>query len=44
MLNSGSVFLLKASAARHDWGWAPKFDLAKMSRDMLAHLREPVAA
>ena len=28
------------SAARHDWGWAPAYDLAKMTQDMLAHLRE----
>ena len=32
------------SAARQDWGWQPEYDLAKMTRDMLAHLREPVAA
>jgi nucleoside-diphosphate-sugar epimerase len=30
------------TAARHDWGWAPEYDLAKMTHDMLAHLREPV--
>ncbi|MGI4873764.1 MAG: NAD-dependent epimerase/dehydratase family protein [Janthinobacterium lividum] len=28
------------SAARQDWGWAPEYDLARMTRDMLAHLRE----
>lgn len=32
------------SAARQDWGWQPEYDLAKMTHDMLAHLREPVAA
>jgi nucleoside-diphosphate-sugar epimerase len=26
------------SAARADWGWAPEFDLQRMTRDMLAHL------
>ena len=28
------------SAARQDWGWAPEYDLERMTRDMLAHLRE----
>jgi nucleoside-diphosphate-sugar epimerase len=28
------------SAARHDWGWAPDYDLGKMTHDMLMHLRE----
>jgi nucleoside-diphosphate-sugar epimerase len=28
------------SAARADWGWVPEFDLEKMTRDMLTHLRE----
>ncbi len=32
------------SAARQDWGWAPEYDLPKMTHDMLAHLREPVVA
>ena len=32
------------SAARRDWGWQPEYDLARMTHDMLAHLREPVAA
>ena len=32
------------SAARRDWGWQPEYGLAQMTRDMLAHLREPVAA
>ena len=27
------------SAARQDWGWQPEFDLARMTRDMLTHLR-----
>jgi nucleoside-diphosphate-sugar epimerase len=31
---------LDDSAARKDWGWAPRFDLAAMSADMLARLRE----
>jgi nucleoside-diphosphate-sugar epimerase len=31
---------LDDSAAREDWGWAPRFDLATMSADMLARLRE----
>jgi nucleoside-diphosphate-sugar epimerase len=28
------------SAARADWGWAPAYDLAGMTRDMIAQLRE----
>jgi nucleoside-diphosphate-sugar epimerase len=28
-----------ARAAREDWGFAPKFDLAAMTQDMLAQLR-----
>ncbi|RZL04629.1 MAG: NAD-dependent epimerase, partial [Hymenobacter sp.] len=32
------------TAARADWGWVPDFDLAKMTHDMLVHLREPVVA
>ena len=32
------------AAARRDWGWVPEFDLAGMTRDMLAHLGEAVAA
>jgi nucleoside-diphosphate-sugar epimerase len=34
---------LDDSAARQDWGWAPRFDLATMSTDMLARLREKLA-
>ena len=26
--------------ARHDWGWAPKFDLASMTAEMLTRLKE----
>jgi nucleoside-diphosphate-sugar epimerase len=29
------------SAAREDWGWRPAFDLAGMTADMLAKLRNP---
>ena len=32
------------SAARQDWHWQPQYDLEQMTRDMLAHLSEPVAA
>jgi nucleoside-diphosphate-sugar epimerase len=28
------------NAARNDWGWQPKFDLEKMTSDMLLHLNE----
>lgn len=31
---------LDDSAARQEWGWDPKFDLATMTRDMLAKLSE----
>lgn len=31
-------------AARRDWHWQPEYDLHRMTRDMLAHLKEPVAA
>jgi nucleoside-diphosphate-sugar epimerase len=34
---------LDDSAARQDWGWAPRFDLAAMTADMLACLREKFA-
>jgi nucleoside-diphosphate-sugar epimerase len=27
-------------AARHDWGWSPRFDLARMTGEMLAKLAE----
>jgi nucleoside-diphosphate-sugar epimerase len=33
---------LDDSAARADWGWAPRFDLATMTADMLARLGETV--
>jgi nucleoside-diphosphate-sugar epimerase len=33
---------LDDSAARADWGFAPKFDLATMTADMLARLRAKV--
>lgn len=32
------------SAARADWGWAPRYDLAAMVADMLDHLDIPLAA
>lgn len=28
------------TAAREDWGWQPKYDLAKMTEDMIMHLKE----
>ena len=28
------------SYARRDWGWAPKYDLTSMTKDMLMHLAE----
>lgn len=28
------------SAARHDWGWKPEYDLDAMTQDMLLHLTE----
>jgi nucleoside-diphosphate-sugar epimerase len=28
------------TAAQQDWGWAPEYDLTRMTQDMLAHLRE----
>jgi nucleoside-diphosphate-sugar epimerase len=28
------------TAAQQDWGWAPEYDLPRMTQDMLAHLRE----
>ncbi len=28
------------SAAREEWGWQPKYDLEKMTEDMLTHLRK----
>ena len=31
---------LDDSAARAEWGWNPKYDLAKMTVDMLAKLKE----
>ena len=35
---------LDDSAAREDWGWAPQFDLATMTADMLARLGEKLSA
>ncbi len=35
---------LDDSAARREWGWSPKFDLARMTTDMLTSLRERQAA
>lgn len=35
---------LDDSAARADWGFAPKFDLAGMTADMLTRLREKIQA
>jgi len=35
---------LDNSAARADWGFAPRFDLAAMTADMLARLRERMLA
>jgi nucleoside-diphosphate-sugar epimerase len=32
------------AAARRDWHWQPHYDLHRMTRDMLAHLREAVPA
>jgi nucleoside-diphosphate-sugar epimerase len=34
---------LDDTAARVDWGWAPRYDLAAMTRDMLARLRSTLA-
>jgi nucleoside-diphosphate-sugar epimerase len=34
---------LDDSAARVDWGWAPRYDLAAMTKDMLARLRSRLA-
>jgi nucleoside-diphosphate-sugar epimerase len=30
---------LDDSAAREEWGWAPRYDMAQMTADMLAHLQ-----
>ena len=30
------------SVARRDWGWKPRFDLPKMTKEMIAHLTEKV--
>lgn len=35
---------LDASAAREDWGFAPRFDLAAMTRDMLARLGSAIGS
>lgn len=34
---------LDDSCARAEWGWAPKWDLATMSADMLVHIKEKQA-
>ncbi len=34
---------LDDEAAREDWGWAPRYDLAAMTADMLARLREKLS-
>ncbi len=31
------------SAARHDWGWCPEYDLDAMTKDMLFHLEKAYA-
>jgi nucleoside-diphosphate-sugar epimerase len=35
---------LDDSAARTDWSWAPQFDLAAMTRDMLDRLGSKISA
>jgi nucleoside-diphosphate-sugar epimerase len=35
---------LDDGAARSDWGWAPRFDLDAMTKDMLARLKAKAAA
>ena len=35
---------LDDSAAHHDWGFAPRYDLETMTADMLARLRSKLAA
>ena len=35
---------MDASAAREDWGFAPQFDLAAMTKEMLARLRAKIEA
>jgi len=35
---------LDDSAAREEWGWRPAWDLAGMTRDMLAHLERKLHA
>jgi nucleoside-diphosphate-sugar epimerase len=35
---------LDDSAARQDWGWAPRYDLATMTEDMLARLQAKLSA
>jgi len=35
---------LDDGAARADWGWAPRYDLDAMTQDMLARLKDKLAA
>jgi nucleoside-diphosphate-sugar epimerase len=37
-------YSLDTSAAREDWGFAPQFDLAAMTADMLARLSLKISA
>ena len=35
---------LDDSAAREEWGWRPEYDLAAMTAEMVAHLRQRESA